>query len=460
MSNIKGITSQDLLAILDSISTPIFIDDAYGNTILANKASETLYDFDRDEIAGKNVNYLEKQGVFSSSVVKLVLEQKQKSTIIHKNKNGKQFLSTGTPIFDDDGNISKIITTTHDLTSILEHLHDLNDAADERGSVAIKKYKTKKGTLIAKSDAMQGLVQMIDRLANIDMTVLITGESGVGKGMVARLIHEYGSRKKMPFIKVNCGAIPGNSIESELFGYEAGVFSGSRRDGKKGYFELADGGTIFLDEISELPLNLQVKLLQVIQEKEIQRIGGTKSRPVDVRIISASNKNLYSLVEKGEFRDDLYYRLNVVPLNVPPLRERPEDLVPLMRDLLRVTNKKTNSNKILDSSAISALMKYSWQGNVRELQNIMERMVITTKGNVITKDNIPSYIIDSLSEDDARSISKNAKSLKDALEIAEKCYISDALKECKTTRELAKALGISQPSVVRKLNKYNLATKS
>lgn len=455
MDNIKSVTIEDLLPILDSISTPIFIDDAKGNTLLANKASEILYDFDREEIIGENVSALEKLGIFSASVTKLVIDNKKGSTIIHSNKNGKQFLSTGTPIFDEDGNISKVITTTHDLTAILDLYQDLLDDISEKQASKYPKFKTGKGTIIANSSAMQGLVQMVERLAGIDMTVLITGESGVGKEMVARLIHEYGRRKNMPFTKVNCGAIPTNIIESELFGYEAGVFSGSRRDGKKGLFETAEGGTIFLDEISELPLNLQVKLLQVIQEKEVQRLGGTKSYPIDVRIISATNKDLYELVTLNEFREDLYYRLNVVPLAVPPLRERPEDLVPLIRDFLKSANKKTNSRKIMDSGAISGMMKYSWPGNVRELQNVIERMVITTNGNVITEENIPSHIFDEINDTKKTFLSKN-KSLNEVLENAEKQYISEALKKHKTTRDLAKALGISQPSVVRRLHKYGL----
>jgi len=458
VDSIKGIKIEDLLPILDSISTPIFIDDANGNTLLANKASEILYDFDRDEIIGENVCLLEKEGIFSSSVAKLVIENRKKSTIVHNSKSGKQFLSTGTPLFDKDGNISKVITTTHDLTAILDLYQDLSDGSYGKSSGKSTKYKTRKGSLIANSAAMKRLIQMIDKLANIDMTVLITGESGVGKGMVARLIHEHGIRKNAPFIKVNCGAIPNNVIEAELFGYEAGVFSGARRDGKKGFFESAEGGTIFLDEISEMPLNLQVKLLQVIQEKEIRRIGATKTRPIDVRVISATDKDLYDLVSHGFFRDDLYYRLNVVPLNVPPLRERPEDLVPLMRDLLKIANRKANAKKIMDSSAIYSLMKYTWPGNVRELQNIIERMVITTNGNVILKDNIPSYILDAINETKNPMLSSE-KNLKEVLESTEKQYILQALRKNKTTRELSKVLGISQASVVRKLNKYNLQPK-
>jgi TyrR family helix-turn-helix protein len=310
--------------------------------------------------------------------------------------------------------------------------------------------------IVANSPSMYNVIQLTGRLSDVDSTVLITGESGVGKGVIAKLLHENGSRRDHPFIKVNCGAIPENLIESELFGYESGAFTGSRKDGKKGLFETAEKGTIFLDEISELPLNLQVKLLQVIQEREITKVGGVESIPIDVRIISATNKDLMALVREGKFREDLYYRLNVVPISIPPLRERPEDIIPMIRIFLNLNNIKMKEHKEIDSKTIAILMKYPWPGNVRELQNIIERLVITTKGTVILPENLPSFIYDNAGGIESVSIPA-AKSLKDALDHAEREILLKAQEQYKTTRAMAKALGVSQPTVVRKLQKYQIA---
>ncbi|MDD3169087.1 MAG: sigma 54-interacting transcriptional regulator, partial [Eubacteriales bacterium] len=240
------------------------------------------------------------------------------------------------------------------------------------------------------------------------------------------------------------------------FGYESGAFTGSRRDGKKGLFETAEKGTIFLDEISELPLNLQVKLLQVIQEREITRVGGVESTPIDVRIISATNTDLMALVHEGKFREDLYYRLNVVPISIPPLRERPEDIIPMIRIFLNQNNKKLKEHKEIDSKTIAILMKYTWPGNVRELQNIVERLVITTKGTIILPENLPSFIHEITSGVDITTTA-TVKSLKKALDHAEREILLKTQEKYITTRAMAKALGVSQPTIVRKLQKHHIA---
>ena len=234
---------------------------------------------------------------------------------------------------------------------------------------------------------MHNVMTLTKRLASVNTTVLITGESGVGKGLIAKQLHEEGNRCEGPFVTVNCGAIPDNLIESELFGYAPGAFTGSRSDGKKGLFEVAQSGTIFLDEISELPLNMQVKLLRVIQEREITPVGGVKPIPIDVRIVSATNRDLQDLVRQDKFREDLYYRLNVVPITVPPLRDRPEDILPLIQSNLHKYNENLREHKVLSSEALTVLLKYPWPGNVRELQNIIERLIITTNDDVISEEN-------------------------------------------------------------------------
>lgn len=451
---LSALSIDDLIPILDSISDAIFIDDAQGYAIWINKASEELYKVKRNEIIGKHVSFLESEGIFSPSVARIVMEEKKEVNIIHENRDGKRLLTTGIPIMDAEKNISKIITTTHDITELIGLQNELESIQNTLHGLKIQE-KFNYGNIIANSHAMYNVIQLTKRLADIDSTVLITGESGVGKGVIANLLHANGSRKDFPFVKVNCGAIPENLIESELFGYESGAFTGSKREGKKGLFEVAEKGTIFLDEISELPLNLQVKLLQVIQEREIKRLGGTVSIPIDVRIISATNKDLLSLVHERKFREDLYYRLNVVPISIPPLRERPEDVIPMIRIFLNQNNKKMKEHKEIDSNTMAILMKYSWPGNVRELQNIIERLVITTKGSTILPENLPSFILENARTSEVLN-SREITSLKQALDNVEHEILIRTYEKHKSTRAMAKALNVSQPTIVRKLQKYKI----
>jgi PAS domain S-box-containing protein len=448
------VSSLELITILDSINDAIFIDDAQGNAMWINKACEQLYKVDREAVIGKNVSFLETEGIFSPSVAKQVIEQKKEVTLVHKNKEGKRILSTGIPIFNSDGNMTKVISTSRDITELVSLQNKLEGIQSTLVELKIKENILYQG-IIANSPSMYEVIQLADRLSTLDSTILISGESGTGKGILAKLIHENGSRKGHPFVKINCGAIPDNLLESELFGYESGSFTGSRKEGKKGLFEVANNGTIFLDEISELPLLLQVKILQVIQEKEIQRVGGVETIPVNVRIISATNRDLSAQVQEGKFREDLFYRLNVVPIHIPPLRERPEDIIPLIRHFLQLNNDKFNERKTIDSTAMSVLLKYPWPGNVRELENILERLVITTKGETISPENLPSFIFESTRSPGDLDI-LHIKNLKKALNDAEKEILFTTAQKLKTSRKIAEALGISQPSIVRKLKKYGI----
>lgn len=451
LSNLKP---HELIPIFDSISDAIFIDDDSGKALWINKACEDLFKIQRSEILGKNITSLEKEGIFTPSVARLVMEQKKAVNLIHQNKDGKRILSTGIPLLDEAGNITKIITTSRDVTELISLQNKLEDARltlDElkaRGKIQYDK-------IIANSPSMYQVIQFTERLADVDSTVLITGESGVGKGVIARLIHDSGKRKDHPFVKINCGAIPENLIESELFGYESGAFTGSRTQGKTGLFEEAEGGTVFLDEISELPLNMQVKLLQVIQEREIKKVGGVKTIPVNVRIISATNKDLEHMVQSGQFREDLFYRLNVVPVNIPPLRERPEDVIPMIRYFLNKNNKKMQEHKSIDSNAMAILIRYSWPGNVRELENIIERVVITTREETILPENLPSFLMKSAKPVHDFSVLTD-ENLKEALEQAEKKILASAFAKYRSTRKIAVALGVSQPTIVRRLQKYQI----
>ena len=295
------------------------------------------------------------------------------------------------------------------------------------------------------------MIQTIDlcvSVANTQSTIVITGESGVGKSMLASIIHRTGDEKGRPFIKVNCATIPDALIESELFGYKKGAFTGADSKGKKGLFEAANGGTIFLDEISELPMYAQSKLLGVLQEKEFTPVGDVKPVKVDVRVIAATNNNLWKLVKENKYREDLYYRLNVVPINIPSLRQRPEDIAPLITLFLEKFNKRYNCYKTITEDLISFMETESWYGNIRELENTVERLVVTTK-----KDSIDISCYKRVSCDTSQ---KGSIGLKNMLEQHEKEILEQACKTCSSTRNIAKFLKISQPSVVRKLQKHGI----
>ncbi|MEG0661925.1 MAG: sigma 54-interacting transcriptional regulator, partial [Anaerovoracaceae bacterium] len=377
------------------------------------------------------------------------------ATIIHENIEGRKLLSTGTPITDKQGKISKVITTSRDITELSTIQKRLETGRGNPASHKDFEQFFDQG-IVSGSPAMFHVLQLAKKLSSVDSTVLITGESGVGKGVIAKFLHTSGDRKNAPFITVNCGAIPENLIESELFGYEKGAFTGARADGKKGYFEAAENGTLFLDEISELPLNLQVKLLQVIQDRLIRKVGGTASIPVNARIISATNKDLHQLVKEQKFREDLYYRLNVVPINVPPLRERTEDIAPLLHKFLKKYNESYHQNKKLDPQSLSILLKFKWPGNIRELQNIVERLILTCPDPLITVENLPVFLLESTGAE-LNALDK-VGSLGQAMDLAEKKILLHALKTHKSTRAMARALKVSQPTIVRKLHKYGISS--
>ena len=471
MMNFKNthLTLDQIIPILNVITDAVFIDDADGVCQWCNDACEEMYNIEYDEIVGRHVEDLEKSGIFTPSVTRRVLEEKREITIIHENRFGRRLLTTGSPVFvpmtsgewvaAGEGRYSRtiafVLTTSRDITQI----STVQEQPDTPGSALLKARNLDvpedidTSFIVSESEAMHNVMALTKKLASVNTTVLITGESGVGKGLIARRLHEEGVRWKKPFVTVNCGAIPENLIESELFGYVAGAFTGSRADGKQGLFEAAQDGTIFLDEISELPLNLQVKLLQVIQERQITPVGGTRPIPVDVRIISATNRNLEELVKEGRFREDLYYRLNVVPINVPALRERPADIIPLIQMNIARCNRELGETKSISPDALSILLKYPWPGNIRELQNIIERLVITTSHNVITEDDIFIFIKEAAEDN---QINYADTSLAAALERAEKEILSRALENYKSTRAIARVLKVSQPTVDRKLNKYGL----
>jgi PAS domain S-box-containing protein len=458
--NIEGLNkfNRELDAIIENSYDGIYITDNRGNTLKTNSAIERISGIPKHYYIGKNVNDLIERGILKESVSAKVLETKQTVNIMQKNYNQKETVMTGSPIFDENGEIEKIVTNIRDLSE-LNHLHEHLKEIQELNKKyeveveRLKAYTKQDPDVVIKSEKMVDIFNIADRLANVETTVLITGETGVGKDVLARHIYRMSDRfDKGEFIKINCGAIPKDLLESELFGYEAGAFSGASSSGKPGVFELADKGIIFLDEVGDMPHDLQVKLLRVLQEKEIQRVGGTKIKYVDVRVIAATNKDLKEMVNKGSFREDLYYRLHVVPVHIPSLRDRKEDILPLIESIREKFNEKYELSKKIDRTLKEFFYHYEWPGNVRELANLVERMMLTVPANELSFHDLP----EEYKQNNCHWFEETILPLKESVEQAEKHTLSLAAQKWNTTYEIAEQLKTSQATVVRKLQKYNI----
>lgn len=379
---------------------------------------------------------------------------------MRKMRQGNEIYITGSPVYCE-GRITHVTVNIRDVTE----LQRLQEQVSRLTALYLSAPEDKRisslaaDNVVIESSVMKRIIDLIVRISQVDSVVLISGESGTGKEVLARLIHKLSSRSRGPFISINCGAIPENLLESELFGYEKGSFTGALREGKPGLFELANSGIIFLDEIGEMPSNLQVKLLKIIQDMEAYRLGGVKPVKFDVRIIAATNRNLRERIKEGKFREDLFYRLNVVPIEVPPLRERQEDIFPLIWHFLKQFNQKYKQSKTFSSEVIEIMESYYWPGNVRELQNIVERMVVTSDSDVLKPEHLPHGIYQKgRADDDTRMGGTTAGivSLKEAKAQTEKDLFVLAVSMKQTTRGIAHLLGIDHSTVVRKLRKYGL----
>ncbi|NSW83897.1 MAG: sigma 54-interacting transcriptional regulator [Syntrophothermus sp.] len=457
--------NEELNAVFESSFDGLYIADGNGITLRLNKAFERITGINGREFLNRNVEDIVEEGIVSESVTAQVLKQRQPVTIIQLYaKTGKTTLATGTPVFDKKGNIFRVVCNVRDVTELnmlkqrLEQVEGLSEHYEKQLRTLRLQYAGS-GKMVVRSPRMRDLMETIIRVAQVDSTVLITGESGTGKELLAETIHANSARKDGPFIKVNCGAIPESLLESELFGYDAGAFTGARKEGKAGYFELANGGTLFLDEIGDLPLNLQVKLLRVIQSREIVRVGGIKPLKVDIRIVAATNRNLVDMIRRKEFREDLYYRLNVVPVNVPPLRQRKEEIPSLVVHFLQVFNRKYKQVKRISPEVIDLFMEYDWPGNVRELENLMERLVVITPSDTITVQDLPSHF-GNLAKDWSNKVHVlDIVPLREAVESVEKQILEKAYVQFRTTRQMARALKVDASTVVRKAAKYGIGGK-
>ncbi|MCR5182154.1 MAG: sigma 54-interacting transcriptional regulator [Clostridia bacterium] len=452
-------------AILEGSFDGILVTDAEGKVLFVNSSYERVAEIKREEIMGKYMRELINPVWMPESVAHVVAREKKAVSIRQVTKSGKHIMVTGMPIIGPEGNIERIVINARDITEIYNLTEELQRAKETEKFYINRMTPSLVGTddsdrkVLATSEEMKAALMLAEKVANFQVTVLITGESGVGKEEVAKFIHNKSLRKDKPFIVINCSAIPDTLLESELFGYEKGAFTGAMQSGKEGLLETAEGGTVFLDEIGDMPLDFQVKLLRFLESKEVRRVGAVDSKIVDVRVITATNRDLESLVKEGSFREDLYYRLNVVQIKVPPLRKRVDDILPLAALFLNRYNKKYGQEKQLTYDVVKELEDYSWPGNVRQLKNVIENLVITSDIDYLQVSNLPwkegwrknevQKTIDALAQNQSLG-------LNDAVEALEKEMLSKAMRDYGSSRKIAEKLKVNQSTIIRKLHKYGL----
>lgn len=457
LQNYKMLTN-----LLNTLTDSIYIADHEGNTLWLNKASEGS-NGPKEIFIGRNVKDLEAEGFFNPSVIRLALEAGHDVSLIQTLSKGEKFLVTGHIVTNEEGETELIIAHGREITEVVKMSTQFKETEE-----LLKQYtkeiqemrmgnrkKSLDNKLIGKSSTLRSLLNLIKKVSEVEATILITGETGVGKTFIAKQIHQLSARKDKSFVQINCGSIPESLLESELFGYKTGAFTGANKGGKPGLVKMAENGTLFLDEIGELPLHLQAKILQLIQDKTYLPIGDTKWQSADVRIIAATNLDLEKMIEQKKFRSDLFYRLNVLPIKVPSLRERREDIYHLANVFLNKFNENYQQDLYFSRKVLECFQNYDWPGNIRELENLIERLVITSKSEEITEEELPEKIRKT-TDQPVQFPAEADRPLPEMVEELEKTMILKASKSNHSTRKIAKSLGITQSSLLRRLKKYNI----
>lgn len=451
--------NKELEVIIESSYDGIVLSDRQGRIFRANQSMERVSGGIKvAEIVGKTARELEQEGIIVSQS-KIILGN-DPLTLKQTIRTGVELFITSKPAYDDCGTFMFFVATIRDMTE----LHRLRREMEETKDLSHRYYQEliqlrdqllDFDDMVIKSPQMKDICQKAFRVAKTDTNVLVSGPSGSGKEMIAKIIHKTSPRVKGPFVQINCGAIPESLLESELFGYEKGAFTGANRQGKMGLMEMAHNGTLLLDEIGDMSPIVQVKLLRAIQEQEIYRVGSTTPVKLNVRIIAATNKNLEDMVEKKLFREDLYYRLNVIPIYIPPLRERREEILPLAVYFLKRYNAKHNTVKSLSPEVCSLLEEYDWPGNVRELENLMERMVVISDGKMLTTKWLPRNMVQHVPANGSRPpLPEGRRSLRQIRDDAERHAIQQALAAHGSLRQAARELGVDHSTIIRKLRQF------
>jgi PAS domain S-box-containing protein len=446
-----------LWSLSDSSYDGMFMTDADGIIVYCNNSYLRISGLDRNRLIGRNISDLIHSGEIPDACSPEVIKNMKPVSKVINYFHGVSALVTSIPIFDENGLLVRVFSNVRDITQLIKLKEQLGEYS--RRLRQAERTARDGNQFIAVSKSMETILKTASRVANFSSPILIQGESGVGKDMLAQYIHDSSDVSDTgPFVQINCSAIPETLLESELFGYDAGAFTGASSKGKIGLLELANNGTLFLDEIGEMPLSLQVKMLQVLQTNTLMRLGGTKKIVLNTRIIAATNSNLEKLMAAGRFRQDLYYRLNVIPITIPPLRERKEDLVPLMLHFLEKNNQKMNLHLRLSPHAAEILASYAWPGNVRELGNVLENMMIMAETDVIDEQYIPTHITQAVKKPlyiDTPDYF-DSYDLTEIITVVEREVIRKAIEEFGPLRNVAKHLGIDLSTLVRKKRKYKL----
>jgi len=459
----KPLIAHYLCHVFNTMSDGLYITDKYGKTLAINTMYENLTGLRSENLLGVNVNDLVEDGTFDIALNRQVVETGKTATAVQINRKGRKVILTAHPIFDYDDDVALVVTFVRDI-ALISQLKE--QVASQRQ--LIEKYqdeitcKNEKIDLIAESEPMQALLHTVRRIADTDATVLFLGETGVGKDVMSRKLHELSNRAKQPFLKVDCTSIPENLIESELFGYAPGAFSGAHSKGKMGLFEMANHGTLFLDEIGELPLLMQGKLLRVLQDGEIQRVGATKVKKVDVRIIAATNRNLEQEMEEGRFRSDLFYRLRVAVVNIPPLRDRTEDILPMIHHFLNKFYIKYKRMVGLAAMTEEIMLHYNWPGNIRELENLIHSLVVTSEDGLIHPEDLPRAMLSKTNPAKNGNGSNfqlekyENKNLKEIMAEMEKELLINAFDKYGSIPKVAEAFDVNRTTIFRKMKKFKI----
>lgn len=458
--------SRELDAIIDASTNGLWICDGDANVLRLNPASERINNVRAQEVVGRNMSALEQEGFVDRSVTLQVIRSGAEVSLIQRTRENRKLMISGTPVFDDHGRIVRVVVNEQDITEIDQLRRELEEQAAMRDHFRHQMLEMQLTSLhsqpvVAQSPCFINVLKQALRVSRVDSTVLILGESGSGKGVVADLVHKYSARAGMPMLKLNCGAIPDSLVESELFGYEKGSFTGASQAGKPGHIELAHQGILFLDEIAELPLPAQVKLLRFLEDGQVYRIGATRAKKVDVRVLCATNRDLDAMVAAGQFRGDLFYRLNVIPLRVPPLRERRECILPLLRQFMDhfVRKHRGESRLRFSSDAIEALLAYPYPGNVRELMNICERLAVMIDGPEIQLDDLPKDVRGAEAAPAQAFCGQppgDRRTLAEILSDTERRILLDARQRYRTQERIAAVLGVNQSTIARKFKRHAL----
>lgn len=438
---------EPIRSIINAIQDGIYITDADAITIAVNSAYERITGLNRNILIGRFMGDLVELGYLSNSASLEVLKRNEVVTLVQTINGSQNILVTGSPVFDEKSQLICVVTSVRDITELLRAKHAQEQLENLFRSQSQYKVSSSSQALIVSRETQQ-IFDLVTNVAKFNSKVLLRGETGTGKSKLASYLHSISPRAEHAFLELNCSGMPDNLLEMELFGYVPGAFTGASAKGKKGLLEIAHQGTLFLDEIGDLPLNMQVKLLKVIEDNRFLPVGGTEFKEVDIRIISATHRDLDEMVAQGEFREDLYYRINVIDIVLPPLRERRTEILPLIEQYQRNFNEKYQLEKSLSPEVIESLAQYDWPGNIRQLINVVERLMVSTPQSEISLKDLPEYLRTQPAE------AYRTQNLKDRVLSFEKDLIINALNIHGSTRATAEALGVEQSTLVKKIARF------